>query len=400
MRSTPQPSAQQGGDVVNAAATREATREAFAPLRGRRRGLRTGYTTGACATAATKAALSLLLTGVAPERVTIHLPVGEQASFAPLRCERVGEGDAALASVVKDAGDDPDVTHGAEICALVSLGGAAPGLTLDGGVGVGRVTKPGLGLEVGAAAINPVPRQMIEGVVREALGDRLEREGVRVVISVPDGAERAKKTLNARLGILGGLSILGTTGIVKPYSTASYKASISKAIDVAIACGARDTIALTTGSRSEKFARRYVSLPEEAYIQMGEFTGYALRDCVAKGVSRAVLVGMIGKLSKIGDGRMQTHVAGAEVDVRRLAELARACGAPDEVAAQVAQANTARHVQEIMQAAQVTGIYDAICERARQASLKYVNGALQVDVLMCDFDGSLLGAAGSIHGER
>ncbi len=371
---------------------------ALAPLRGRRRGLRTGYTTGACATAATKAALLVLTTRAAPDRVTIRLPVGEDATFTPHRCERLSD-HQALASVIKDAGDDPDVTHGAEIRAKVTLGEATPGLRIDGGEGIGRVTKPGLGLEVGTAAINPIPRQMITEVVREALGQRLAREGVSVVISVPDGEERAKKTLNARLGILGGLSILGTTGIVKPYSTASYKASISKAVDVAIACGARDTIVLTTGSRSEKFAHRYVTVPEEAYVQMGEFTGYALRDCAAKSIRRVVLVGMIGKLSKIGDGRMQTHVAGAEVDVQRLAQLAATCGAPEAAVAEIAQANTARHAQEILQAAGVQGVFDAVCERARQASLAYVKRALDVAVLLVDFDGSLLGTAGSIHGD-
>ena len=293
----------------------------YLSLRGKKRGMRTGYTTGACATAATRAALLTLLDGQAPTSVTITLPIGEQVTFAVHRSEQHADG-RITASVIKDAGDDPDVTHGAEICSTVSWRETSE-IEIDGGVGIGRVTKPGLGLEIGASAINPVPRAMITQTIQEVLTERGEMRGVRVVISVPDGLERSQKTLNARLGIIGGLSILGTTGIVRPYSTAAYKASISKAVDVAIACGCQQHIVLTTGSRSEKFARRYISLPDEAYIQMGEFTGHALRDCAAKSVPQVTLVGMIGKLSKIGDGRMQTHVAGAEVNLQQLAEVAR-----------------------------------------------------------------------------
>lgn len=360
--------------------------------RGKKRGLRTGYTTGACATAATRAALLTLLDTQPPTFVTITLPIGEIVTFAVHRCEQHVDG-SVTASVIKDAGDDPDITHGAELCSTVSWC-ATPGIRLDGGVGVGRVTKPGLGLEVGSAAINAVPRAMIEQVVQQLLTERNEQRGVQVIISIPDGLERSYKTLNARLGVLGGLSILGTTGIVRPYSTAAYKASISKAIDVAIACGSQEHIVLTTGSRSEKFARRYIVLAEEAYVQMGEFTGYALRDCAAKGVHAMTLVGMVGKLSKIGDGRMQTHVAGAEVDVEGLAAVARSCGASEEVVEQVRHANTARHFQELMVEHELRGVFDVICERARQVSLTYIQQRAKVDVLMCDFDGSILGYAG------
>jgi cobalt-precorrin-5B (C1)-methyltransferase len=368
----------------------------YLSLRGKKRGMRTGYTTGACATAATRAAMLALLgrEGACPlpSSVTITLPIGEQVTFAVHRCEHYGDG-SVTASVIKDAGDDPDVTHGAELCSTVSWC-LTPGIKIDGGVGIGRVTKPGLGLEIGAAAINPVPYAMIMQAVQEILAEQGETRGVSVVISVPDGLERSQKTLNARLGIIGGLSILGTTGIVRPYSTAAYKASISQAVDVAIACGCQQHIVLTTGSRSEKFARRYVSLPEEAYIQMGEFTGHALRDCAAKSVPQVTLVGMIGKLSKIGDGRMQTHVAGAEVNLQKLAEVAQACGATEEVVEQVRQANTARHFQELMLAHNLPIVFNVICERARHAAQTYVHGQVAIDVILCDFDGSLLGYAG------
>lgn len=350
--------------------------------------MRTGYTTGACATAATQGAMLTLLDGQAPTSVTITLPIGEQATLPVHRYEPHADG-SVTASVIKDAGDDPDVTHGAELCATVSWRETS-GIEIDGGVGIGRVTKPGLGLEIGTAAINPVPRAMIEQVVQEILAEQGETRGIHVIISVPDGLERSQKTLNARLGIIGGLSILGTTGIVRPYSTAAYKASISKAIDVAIACGCQEHIVLTTGSRSEKFARRYISLPDEAYIQMGKFTGHALRDCASKSVPQVTLVGMIGKLSKIGDGRMQTHVAGAEVDLQKLAEVARSCGATEDLVEQVRQANTARHFQELMFAHNLLMVFDVICQRARNAAQNYIHGKLAVDVMMCDFDGSLL----------
>jgi cobalt-precorrin-5B (C1)-methyltransferase len=365
---------------------------AYLSGRGKKRGMRTGYSTGACATAATRAALLALLEKQVPASVTILLPIGEHVTFAMYQCEKHVDG-SVTASVIKDAGDDPDVTHGAQICSTVSWL-ATPEIALDGGVGVGRVTKPGLGLDVGSAAINPVPRAMIEHVVQELLAEKNEQRGVAVLISIPDGLERSYKTLNSRLGIVGGLSILGTTGIVRPYSTAAYRASISKAIDVAIACGRQDHILLTTGSRSEKFARCYLALPDEAYIQMGEFTGYALRDCAAKGVRRVTLFGMIGKLSKIGDGRMQTHVAGAEVDVQGLAEAAKDSGASADVVEQVRHANTARHFQELMLAHGLRKVFDVICERARAASQVHVHHTLEVDVLMCDFDGSILGYAG------
>ena len=361
-------------------------------LRGRRRGMRTGYTTGSCATAATRIALLCLLGEPVPETVTIALPVGEQATFAVHHHEYQSDGSSA-ASVIKDAGDDPDVTHGAQICATVSWS-ERPGIEIDGGVGVGRVTKPGLGLEVGTAAINAVPRSMIEGVARELLSEYGETRGLHILISVPDGLERSRKTLNARLGVLGGISILGTTGIVKPYSTAAYKASISKAVDVAVACEHAQHIVLTTGSRSEKFARRYISLPEEAYIQMGEFTGHGLKDCASKGVQEITLVGMIGKLSKIGDGRMQTHVAGAEVNLNSLAAVAESCGGDATLVEQVLHANTARHFQELMMEHNLLSVFPTICERARQVSEKYIHDKAKVDVLMCDFDGSFLGYAG------
>jgi cobalt-precorrin-5B (C1)-methyltransferase len=357
----------------------------------RRRGLRTGFTTGACATAAALAATRALLTGVPVETVTIPLPTGIEASFRIERCAWEGQMQVCC-SVIKDAGDDPDVTHGAEIVATVRRR-EQPGVQLRGGAGVGTVTLPGLGLEVGGPAINPVPRRMILEAVNSEAGATLDRQGLIVEISVPRGEELAKKTLNARLGILGGISILGTTGVVKPFSTAAFRASVGQGIDVAVANGQREVV-LSTGSRSERFAQRLLALPEVAFVEMGEFTGFALKRCAQRGVARVHLSGMIGKLSKIAEGHLMTHVAGNQVNPVYLAEIAAQCGASATMQSAIAAANTARHVQELVQAAALAGFFDGVAAAAARACAAHVKGRLAIDCLLFDFDGVLLGRAG------
>lgn len=352
-----------------------------------RRGMRTGYTTGACATAAATAAAQALLEQRAVDSVTVHLPAGRDATFAITACRF--DRHSAQCSVIKDAGDDPDVTHGAEITARVGLTGN-PGIELCGGVGVGVVTRPGLGLAVGGPAINPVPRRMILEHVSAVAGSHLAVRGLRVEIAVPRGEELAKKTLNARLGILGGISILGTTGIVQPWSTAAWRASVEQAVDVAAANGQKH-IVLTTGGRSEKFAMARLGLPELAYVEMGIFTGHALRRCVRRGVTEATLAGMIGKFSKLAQGHFQTHVAGNQVDPAFLAEIAAGCGASPALLDQVHGANTARHVQELIQAAHLNRFFDTLSQHVAQRSHDYSGGKLIIHALLFDFDGHVLG---------
>src|ERR671922_648058 len=219
----------------------------------RKGALRTGYTTGTTATAATKGALYTLITGRQVGEVTISLPKNNGTATLKIKWTKI-EGDKVTCAAVKDGGDDPDVTHRAEICSTVSFNSNAGGISIDGGKGVGRVTKPGLGLEMGRAAINPTPMKMLEQAVREVAADRLKKQGVNVVISVPQGEEIAKKTDNPRLGIIGGGSILRTTCIVLPYSTASFAAAIKQRLDVALALG-NEWVVLTTGGRSEEFAK-------------------------------------------------------------------------------------------------------------------------------------------------
>ena len=348
--------------------------------------MREGYTTGACATAAAKAATIGLVTGTIPETVTIHLPAGRDATF--VLHERV-KGDGVRCSVIKDAGDDPDVTHGAEICALVQRSDAAR-IELVGGIGVGTVTRPGLGLPLGGPAINPVPRRMITEAVTETAGAALDTYGLRVEISVPHGEALAQRTLNARLGIVGGISILGTTGIVKPWSTAAWRASVLQGIDVAAANGVRHLV-LSTGGRSEAFAQGlYLALPEMAFVEMGEFTGHALKRAVARGMQTATLAGMIGKLSKIAQGHFMTHVAGNQVDPGFLAELAAASGADAALVAAIATANTARHVQELAQAGHCPGLFHRVVTLVSERARALVHDALSVETIMFDFDGSVL----------
>ncbi len=349
--------------------------------------LRTGYTTGACATAAVQAACRMLADGGDMTEVTSRLPMGKRVTFALERHERHPDGSVTC-SVIKDAGDDPDCTDGAHLTATVRRVDA-PGLHLKGGDGVGTITKPGLGLEVGGPAINPVPRKTITEAVQAS--GLLAQGGVEVILSVPGGEEMAKHTLNDRLGILGGISILGTTGIVRPYSTAAFKASVAQGIQVAANTGASH-IALTTGGRSEKYARRELpQLPDAAFVQMGDFVGFALKNAVQNGIETVSLVGMIGKLSKLADGRRQTHAAGSQVNTDLLARLARKIGAPTPLIEAIRAANTGRHALELAQEAGYPTLAGAVCERAARFAVKFAEGPLAVQVILTDFDGNVLG---------
>ncbi|PZD96138.1 cobalt-precorrin-5B (C(1))-methyltransferase [Paenibacillus sambharensis] len=352
--------------------------------------LRYGYTTGSCATAATKAALLSLILQEPHRRVEIRLPIGEDASFDMSECH-YDEAEAA-AGTIKDGGDDPDATHGALIRSKVSWRDE-PGLELDGGEGVGRVTKPGLPVDVGLAAINPVPRRMILEAAQAVLDEYgLENRGLRIEISVPGGEEIAKKTLNGRLGIIGGISILGTRGIVVPFSTSAYKASVAQAIRVAAAGGCTH-IVLSTGGRSEKTGiALYPELPEEAFVEMGDFIGFALQMCRRQPeVRRVTLVGMMGKFSKLAQGVMMVHSKSAPVDFGFLASAARDAGAPAEEVEFVRTANTAAQVGDRMAELGMTSFFDILCESCCRQSLQQVKGGLEVETVLCTLKGELLG---------
>jgi cobalt-precorrin-5B (C1)-methyltransferase len=352
--------------------------------------LREGYTTGACATATTKAALTALITGESQTESTIYLPVKRFATFHIESCEITEE--MAIASTIKDAGDDPDATHRALIVSTVSWSDV-PGIILDGGVGVGRVTKEGLPVPVGEAAINPVPRKMIretaEGVLKEY---RIEK-GIKIVISVPDGEEIAKKTLNGRLGIIGGISILGTRGIVVPFSTAAYKASIIQAISVARASGCEHLV-ITTGGRSEKCAmKQFPELSEDAFVEMGDFVGFTLKQCKKQGVKRVSMVGMMGKFSKVAMGIMMVHSKSAPVDFQFLADVAGDSGADFALIEEIKTANTASQVGDMMVAHGHLPFFERLCDYCCLAALKEVDGGIAVDTSLYTMKGEFLGKA-------
>ncbi len=352
--------------------------------------LRYGWTTGACATAATTAAYTALLTGEFPDPVTITLPKGQQPAFALAR--EALYPDRATASVVKDAGDDPDVTHGAVISSTVTLGEPGSGVMFRAGPGVGTVTKPGLPLPVGEPAINPVPRVMMRTHVA-SVADAFDGTGdVVVEISVDGGEELARKTWNPRLGILGGLSILGTTGIVVPYSCSAWIDSIRRGIDVARAAGYQH-VAGCTGSTSERVAMELYGLPEDALLDMGDFAGAVLKYLRRHPVPRLTIAGGIGKLCKLADGHLDLHSGRSQVDFGFLAGLVAAAGGPDELVAGVRAANTALDALRQCQAAGLP-LGDLVAAGAKQTALDTLRGApVDVDIVVIDRAGIIVGRA-------
>ncbi|HEY6008937.1 MAG TPA: cobalt-precorrin-5B (C(1))-methyltransferase [Geobacteraceae bacterium] len=354
--------------------------------------LRHGYTTGACAAAAAKGAAQMLRDQLAADEVELILPTGEAARFR-LHGQRFSAA-AASCYVVKDAGDDPDITNGAAIHATVRTeecpASRKERLVIEGGTGIGRVTKPGLAVAVGEWAINPVPRRMIRHAVNEVLAIRCLPVCIRVAITIPDGEELAKKTLNARLGIIGGLSILGTTGVVRPVSVAAWTDTIDAAIDVALACGS-DTVVLATGRSSELVAQKILGagkgLQEEAFVMMGDHVGHALRACARRGVWRVVLAGQFGKFLKIACGHEQTHVSSSALDLETLAGWLEADPVLSSLAGTARSANTAR---EVLEGAGATGpLAELVCTRVT-AFARRLAPAARVEVLLAGYHGDVL----------
>jgi len=352
------------------------------------RKLRTGFTTGTCATAASKAALLAIIQQKKIERINVSLPKKSKIEIKITNCKFDKTG--ARCTVIKDGGDDPDVTHKAEIVVNLCLTKKPNQIEIIGGEGVGKVTKPGLGLQIGSAAINPTPKKMINENIFEVGQNILEKNGVEIIISVPKGKELSLKTDNPRLGIVGGISILGTSGIVIPYSTASFAASIRQAIDVTIAMGDNSAV-LTTGGRSEDFSRKVISLPDHCFVQMGDFSGYAIEQCRKKKIKKAYIVGFIGKLSKIAAGVKQTHVKGSKVDMRFLAEIARKYTSDEKIIEEIKNANSARHVLEIITKNKVKKFFDGVCSKVYDHMKNQSKNEMEINVIMFDFDGNIIG---------
>jgi len=342
--------------------------------------LRSGYTTGACAAAATLGAALLLRDGKPSADVLLPMPAGDMVRFCLASC--YSEEGFTCASVIKDAGDDPDVTNGVEIFARVSHS-TEDIVQFVAGIGVGTITKPGLALPVGEPAINPVPRQMIETALRTVL----PVGGFRVEIFIPQGLERAAQTMNARLGIIGGLSILGTTGIVRPISHKAWTDTLEVALDVALASGAEQVV-LSTGRTSEAAARAQLpQLPDEAFVMMGDHIGYCLDACARKAVSQLVLSGQFAKLVKIACGYPQTHVRNSTLDLEELQHWARQIDLDPVDLSRLELAHTARDIYVNF------GADSALIDKVATEALRHCHKVLpdvRVQLLLVDYQGQVV----------
>lgn len=359
------------------------------------RPLRYGWTTGTCATAAAKAAYAALLTGEFPDPVEVTLPRGDRPAFA-LATTALGNG-SATAGVVKDAGDDPDVTHGALILASVSRAAPGSGVSFRAGEGVGTVTRPGLPIPPGEPAINPVPRKMLREAIAEVAAAHGDSGDVEIEIAIPGGEALATKTLNGRLGIVGGLSILGTTGIVVPYSCSAWIHSIHRGIDVARASGLTH-IAGATGAASEAAIKKLHDLPETALIDMGDFVGGMLKYVRSHPVPRVTIAGGVGKMTKLAQGLLDLHSRRGFVDLGVLATLAETRGGSPELGAQILASNTAA---EAFAHAEAGGIAlgDAVARAAWETAAAVLAGKsaagqpVEIEIVVFDRDGRLVGHA-------
>jgi cobalt-precorrin-5B (C1)-methyltransferase len=405
--------------------------------------LRKGFSTGTAMTAAARAALRCILTGEGPKVVAVRLPAGY---FLPILIDGCFmEGGVAVARVIKDGGDDPDVTHKAAIRAkvrFVQRGGVmgsvgrdrdaepcsapihrdAAGICLIGGEGVGVVTKPGLPVAMGEPAVNPVPRQMLS----QNLADELAQSGLaevfgghepargtepedcpgvfipfegrilppslllEVVVEVEKGAELARHTLNPRLGIEGGISILGTTGIVKPFSHKAYEETIQTALSVAASNGCREVV-LSTGGKSERFAQQILAdYPSEAFVQVADFFAFSIREALRMGFSKVVHSAFFGKVVKMAQGHEYTHAHKVALDLNPVAELAREMGYDEDLCRELAAANTARHALELLLSHQATDLIAAVARGALRESRRIGEEKMAVRLLLFDYDGALL----------
>ena len=345
--------------------------------------LRTGYTTGACAAAAAKGALYCLL-GNMEKHIAVNLPSGEKAKFIP---DRVGvKWQTGFCEVIKDAGDDPDVTNGAVVRADLKLTDSRA-VVLTGGDGVGIVTRPGLAVFPGESAINPVPRKMICSAVEDILP---ANKGAEIIISVKDGERLAEKTLNSRLGIIGGISILGTTGIVFPYSHQAYRESIVCAMHIARASGL-DTVVFSTGRRSEKIAQTlFHGLAESAFVMMADHFSFAIAEALKHAMERVVISCFPGKLLKIAAGAGCTHYSSSSTDFQFLADIAEKEGASKRVLKEIVNANTVRHAFALIPGNHINNICACLSNLVRERINSETNSAIKADVLILSYDSKIL----------
>jgi cobalt-precorrin-5B (C1)-methyltransferase len=357
----------------------------------RQKKLRAGFTTGTAAAAAAKAALSLLFENKPPSTVQIQLPSGDQISI-PVKTCAVLDKHVARCSVIKDAGDDPDITHRAEIGAKVTIldhgidVSGIDAIQIKGGLGVGTVTKPGLEIPPGEPAINPVPRKMIRKALVDVLRLHDNHVPVMVEVFVPEGQKLAEKTLNARLGILGGISILGTTGVVKPLSHDAYIATINASLSVAEAAGLK-TLVLATGRRSERYAQQlWPDLAEEAFVQIGDFFRMSLESASESGFQELLLAIFFGKAVKMAQGVPHTHAAKSDLSLERLSRWTQQVTGDRWLSKKILQANTARHAFDFLYP-EHSAVIESVGFRIIDAAKNFLLSPTDVQVVMFDYNG-------------
>jgi cobalt-precorrin-5B (C1)-methyltransferase len=356
-----------------------------------RKRLREGFTTGSAAAAGAKAALLFLSGKKRFKKVNIPLPVGGRLNVPVGQIDRIGQG--ARVTIIKDAGDDPDVTHKAKIRATVSFvqGKAGEEIIIKGGEGVGKVTRPGLPIPVGEPAINPAPRRQIREAVREGLTESGLRGTVSVTIDVVNGEKIAKKTLNPRLGIVGGISILGTRGTVKPFSNKAYRETITASMDVAKA-GGLNMIALSTGGKSEGFLKKeYPELSEVAFIQVADFFSFSLQEAVRRGFEDIIYACFFGKIIKMAQGHPYTHAKDSRIDFDLLAQWCELLGMKEDKTRIIMKANTGREARGVIRGdAKGEIIFNDVVIRAIQSARTYAGPSPNITYFLFDFDGELL----------
>jgi len=356
-----------------------------------RKRLREGFTTGSAAAAAAKAAL-LFLGGKRPGEVEIPLPVGGRLRISIRSIMMQGTG--ARATVVKDGGDDPDVTNKATIGATVFLETAGGGIFIEGGKGVGTVTRRGLPVEAGQAAINPAPRKQIANALSEGMAEAGLTGAIRVVIDVENGEEIAKRTLNPRLGIIGGISILGTRGTVKPFSHESYRETIRISMNVARQAGL-ESIGLSTGGKSEGFLRRLrPDLPEISFVQVADFFSFSLKEAAERGFSEILYACFFGKLLKMAKGHEYTHAKESRIDFELLSQWCRIHRMERRKLQGVRNANTAREAFSIIREDPGgNAILKHVLGEALRNARSYAGPEPKLSFYLFDMDGTLLGVA-------
>ncbi len=350
--------------------------------------LRSGYTTGACATATALAAARLLLTGKSCHNMSILLPRGQHVEFKLTHCRQLSV-NSARADTIKDAGDDPDATHGATVFSVVELSDR-PGIRFHAEKGVGTVTRPGLSIGIGEPAINPVPRKMISEHLQETADEQKFKGGFEVSVGVENGEKIALDTMNSRLGIIGGLSILGTTGIVRPFSCAAYIASIHQSIDVATANNITH-IAAATGSTSESFAQNQLGMDEMAIVEMGDFAGAVLKHLRKVSIDKLTICGGFGKVSKLASGNQSLHSKDSSIDFKFLMKHAAELGGNKQLLERIASSNTSLEALQYCQQHNIP-LGHRICELARDHALAVCHNSCDIEVYAIRKDGSYVGS--------